>query len=99
MKRCSRRISDRECASSIDKTNLVELSEAINSMYRYYQESSICYAYLVDISAADIEETLNEMADLKGWLKISRWFSRGWTLQELIAPRFVEFYTKGWTEI
>ncbi|KAI1337570.1 HET-domain-containing protein [Xylariaceae sp. FL0016] len=61
----------------IDKTSSSELSEAINSMYRWYAESDICYAFLSDFSS-------------------SRWFTRGWTLQELLAPRKVEFYNSHW---
>jgi hypothetical protein len=67
----------------IDKSSNAELSEAINSMYRWYKESQTCYAYLSDVT--DVEHLGN-----------SRWFSRGWTLQELIAPVKVEFYGSGW---
>ncbi|KAF5591842.1 ankyrin repeat-containing protein [Fusarium pseudocircinatum] len=67
----------------IDKTSSAELSEAINSMYRYYQEASICYVYLTDIS------TVSEISN-------SRWFTRGWTLQELIAPDAMIFFDKDW---
>ncbi|RBQ78853.1 hypothetical protein FVER14953_13540 [Fusarium verticillioides] len=70
----------------IDKTSSAELSEAINSMYRYYQEASICYGYLADIS------TVSEIPN-------SRWFTRGWTLQELIAPRSMIFFDKHWREV
>ncbi|KAJ4250190.1 hypothetical protein NW762_012005 [Fusarium torreyae] len=70
----------------IDKTSSAELSEAINSMYRYYQEADVCYAYLADVST--IEE-----------LSSSRWFTRGWTLQELIAPHQIIFFDKEWREL
>ncbi|KAM5365849.1 hypothetical protein ACJA88_012363 [Fusarium oxysporum] len=60
--------------------------EGINSMYRYYQEASICYVYLADIS------TISEISN-------SRWFTRGWTLQELIAPSSMIFFDKGWREL
>ncbi|EMT72167.1 Vegetative incompatibility protein HET-E-1 [Fusarium odoratissimum] len=70
----------------IDKTSSAELSEAINSMYRYYQEASICYVYLADISAA------SEISN-------SRWFTRGWTLQELIAPSSMIFFDKHWRRL
>ncbi|KAL7759166.1 hypothetical protein ACKLNR_011593 [Fusarium oxysporum f. sp. zingiberi] len=70
----------------IDKTSSAELSEAINSMYRYYQEASICYVYLADISA--VSEISN-----------SRWFTRGWTLQELIAPSSMIFFDKHWRHL
>lgn len=76
----------------IDKTSSAELSEAINSMYRWYQESEVCYAYLEDISSIDSSKT---------WRKKfgnCRWFTRGWTLQELIAPSSVIFLSREWTE-
>ncbi|KAK3334140.1 heterokaryon incompatibility protein-domain-containing protein [Cercophora scortea] len=67
----------------IDKSSSAELSEAINSMYRWYQESDVCYAYLCDVVLGED-------------LTTSRWFTRGWTLQELIAPGAVEFYSGAW---
>ncbi|EPE10887.1 HET domain-containing protein [Ophiostoma piceae UAMH 11346] len=70
----------------IDKTNSAELSEAINSMFRWYKEAGTCYAYLSDISGTFCFQS-------------SRWFTRGWTLQELIAPRFVFFFDQDWTPI
>jgi hypothetical protein len=82
-------------AYSIDKTSSAELSEAINSMYKWYQQADICYAYLSDIIIADIPDD----TQLAGRFKTSKWFTRGWTLQELIAPRFVEFYAEDRTEI
>ncbi|KAI8673531.1 HET domain-containing protein [Fusarium keratoplasticum] len=78
----------------IDKSSSVELSEAINSMYQWYRDSTICYAYLEDVT----EVFPNPDTDSKHFTE-SRWFTRGWTLQELIAPRTVEFYTLAWAEI
>jgi hypothetical protein len=76
----------------IDKTSSAELSEAINSMYRWYQEADVCYAYLADVSS-------NQQPDLqKEEFAKSRWFTRGWTLQELLAPSAVVFYLNDWTE-
>ncbi|KAI8715995.1 HET domain-containing protein [Fusarium sp. LHS14.1] len=74
----------------IDKRNSAELSEAINSMYSWYEKSEICYAYLEDvyIPAEDEEE-----------FRKSSWFTRGWTLQELIAPAEVQFFTTNWVKI
>ncbi|CAF9914377.1 MAG: hypothetical protein ALECFALPRED_009578 [Alectoria fallacina] len=72
----------------IDKTSSSELSEAINSMYRWYQNSRICYAYLEDVSIDDMEN-----------FGSSRWFTRGWTLQELLAPAEVDFYDTRWTKV
>lgn len=67
----------------IDKKNLTELTEAINSMFKWYANSSVCIAYLSDITPEKhIEDSL--------------WFTRGWTLQELIAPSRIMFYNKNW---
>ncbi|KAK7468938.1 hypothetical protein VKT23_003433 [Stygiomarasmius scandens] len=73
----------------IDKTSSAELSEAINSMYRYYEASEVCYVYLPDVSSTD---------DLTEFGR-SRWFTRGWTLQELLAPSHVVFLNQNWVEI
>ena len=70
----------------IDKTNSAELSEAINSMFTWYRDAVQCYAFLSDIES--VEE-----------LPKSRWFMRGWTLQELIAPLSVIFFNKYWKEL
>ena len=78
----------------IDKTSSAELSEAINSMYRWYGEAQICYAYLADVDSAGRNDPLT----MKGFER-SRWFTRGWTLQELLAPDFLVFYDKAWVEI
>jgi hypothetical protein len=74
----------------IDKSNNAELSEAINSMFRWYYNAAKCYVYLTDIS------TNNQIdLSLQPWevaFRNCRWFTRGWTLQELIAPPSVEFF-------
>jgi hypothetical protein len=54
---------------TVDKSSSAELSEAINSMFAWYTNAKVCYAYLQDISSAD-----DELSDAK-------WFTRGWTLQ------------------
>ncbi|EFQ35898.1 hypothetical protein CGRA01v4_14027 [Colletotrichum graminicola] len=77
----------------IDKTSSAELSESINSMYRWYQKAAVCYAYLSD--AVDAEDPFLENSSFRR----SRWFTRGWTLQELIAPKTVEFYACNWSSI
>ena len=69
----------------IDKTNNAELSEAINSMFQWYQRSEVCYVYLMDVD-------LDEVNDIF----VSRWWSRAWTLQELVAPTDVRFYDAQW---
>lgn len=79
----------------IDKTSSAELSEAINSMYRWYELSTICYVYLQDVRVAEGADALFRGTQFGE----SRWFTRGWTLQELLAPRAVEFYSVEWREI
>ena len=79
----------------IDKSSQHETQTAINSMFRYYQRATKCYAYLLDV------EVSKEVSDAKAcpisWMQAfrrSRWFTRGWTLQELLAPASVEFFSK-----
>ncbi|KAI0123363.1 kinesin light chain 1 [Xylariales sp. AK1849] len=73
----------------INKANSTELQEAITSMFRWYQESARCYVYLPDVYIDDLNPTAWEPA-----FRRSRWFTRGWTLQELLAPSAVEFFDK-----
>ena len=79
----------------IDKRNSAELSEAINSMYRWYEKSGVCYAYLHDLTDKifPAEPDAQKYPNSNGW---PEWFSRGWTLQEMIAPRDVQFFNKSW---
>ena len=74
----------------INKKNSVELSFAIKSMFRYYAMSNACYAYLHDVPTDGI------IRDNAKAFRNSRWHRRGWTLQELIAPSFVEFVSTDW---
>jgi hypothetical protein len=71
----------------IDKTSSADLMESINSMYRWYENADMCFAYLADVTSL-------VWSDLE--VAKSRWFTRGWTLQELIAPSVVEFYNQSW---
>jgi Heterokaryon incompatibility protein (HET) len=96
----------------MDKSSSAELSEAINSMYRWYAMSDICYAYLSDVTVPgefqppavrDVwgNEDRNDggpavFDSILYLLRRSRWFTRGWTLQELIAPARCHFYSKEW---
>lgn len=73
----------------IDKTSSADLSEAVNAMYGWYEKSQVCYVYLADVTAAAFDEVFRS----------SRWFFRGWTLQELLAPRTVVFYGRDWEEL
>lgn len=76
----------------IDKSSSAELSEAINSMYAWYQKAEKCYAFLADVSYGD-PKIVDEQ------VRRSRWFTRGWTLQELLAPRDLEFFSLEWSPI
>jgi hypothetical protein len=70
-------------------------------MFAWYRNSDICYAYLADVPElySVCAPNWGGVFDVKGYFKNSRWFTRGWTLQELIAPRVVEFYTADWSPI
>jgi len=70
----------------IDKSSSAELQEAINSMFRWYRDAARCYVYLSDVSTGDY--------DWESAFRKSRWFTRGWTLQELLAPASVEFFSQ-----
>lgn len=74
----------------IDKTSSAELSEAINSMFTYYSSSEVCYAYLEDVPTGDQLDATHSA------FRLSRWHTRGWTLQELIAPQYVLFLSMSW---
>jgi hypothetical protein len=85
----------------IEKRDSAELSEAINSMYRWYTEAQICYAYLEDVTWPSGSKLDNKTVDqgLPPSFLSSKWFARGWTLQELIAPPAVAFYSSEWSRI
>ncbi|KAH8727792.1 hypothetical protein GQ44DRAFT_676730, partial [Phaeosphaeriaceae sp. PMI808] len=79
----------------IDKSSSAELSEAINSMFRWYKTAEKCYVYLEDV-ARGITNTEADTEQSHRWkpaFRKSRWFTRGWTLQELISPTSVEFFS------
>ena len=82
----------------IDKRSSAELSEAINSMYRWYANAKVCYAYLHDVDGSSFppEKDDEKYQDWNGW---PEWFSRGWTLQEMIAPSDVQFFNENWQSI
>jgi len=79
----------------INKTNYAELTQAINSMFRWYRNATRCYVYLSDVSSPPFDT--NDEFHPRPWepdFRKSRWFTRGWTLQELLAPRSVEFFSQ-----
>ncbi|KAF5338549.1 hypothetical protein D9758_016551 [Tetrapyrgos nigripes] len=77
----------------INKESSAELSEALNSMYQYYEDAAMCYVYLSDVSGE------YHPGSEKSNFRDSRWFKRGWTLQELLAPEYVVFLDEGWERI
>ncbi|KAH7392122.1 heterokaryon incompatibility protein-domain-containing protein, partial [Phaeosphaeria sp. MPI-PUGE-AT-0046c] len=82
----------------IDKASSAELQEAINSMFLWYQKSSKCYVYLADVTSGTPSNIAHDrmVSSHQSWKPAflqSRWFTRGWTLQELLAPRTVQFFS------
>ena len=95
----------------IDKRSSAELSEAINSMFSWYEKARVCCVYLADVECLTEEilsvhyrlcgtpEHASESAldsRLARQFRESEWFTRGWTLQELLAPPVVRFYARDW---
>jgi hypothetical protein len=79
----------------IDKSDPAELSKAINSMFRWYRNAKKCYVYLMDVSTPGNNAHVQAYQSM--WevaFRSSKWFTRGWTLQELIAPAVVEFFSQ-----
>lgn len=72
----------------IDKSSSAELSEAINSMFQWYNDAAVCYVYLDDVPAGS--------SQTRGKIHDSKWFTRGWTLQELLAPQYLVFFALNW---
>ncbi|KAK4454915.1 vegetative incompatibility protein HET-E-1 [Podospora aff. communis PSN243] len=80
----------------INKDSSAELGEAINSMFRWYQEAAVCYVFLADLEPEPAgSEPVSEI-DFTASFSNCAWFTRGWTLQELIAPRDVLFFDRDW---
>ncbi len=79
----------------IDKLDPAELSKAINSMFRWYQNAKKCYVYLMDVSTPGHNTHIQAFQrTCEAAFRSSKWFTRGWTLQELIAPAVVEFFSQ-----
>ena len=80
----------------IDKSSSAEVSENINSMFKFYSNASKCYVYLSDVSKSSYATNhQSSSAAREYWsFRDSRWFRRGWTLQELLAPASVEFFSR-----
>ncbi|KAL1944197.1 hypothetical protein VTO73DRAFT_3382 [Trametes versicolor] len=78
----------------IDKSSSAELAEAINSMFQLYKLADVCYVYLADVPGCPSDPQGAVLADID--FRRSRWHKRGWTLQELLAPKNVVFLTAQW---
>ncbi|KAF1829888.1 HET-domain-containing protein [Decorospora gaudefroyi] len=76
----------------IDKWKISELSHAINSMFRWYKNAAKCYAFLSDVSTSPTDAQRHQSTWEASFRK-SRWFTRGWTLQELLAPALIDFFS------
>jgi hypothetical protein len=81
----------------IDKKNFVELDRSLRSMFRWYSNAERCYVFISDVPQNDQSEELG--TDWEQVFRFSKWFKRGWTLQELIAPTVVEFFSKHGTRL
>ncbi|KAL9632123.1 MAG: hypothetical protein Q9204_003920, partial [Flavoplaca sp. TL-2023a] len=81
----------------IDKRDLVELSTSLNSMFQWYFKATVCFSYLYDVDW--INGQMSKSTNPRRADKDSEWFERGWTLQELLAPRYMEFYDRNWNFI
>ena len=82
--------------SCIDTRNPDEVSEAVDSLYKLYEKSAVCYTYLYDVPA---EKNHNDYLRERSSFRKSVWFKRGWTLQELVAPKDEFFFAQDWTLI
>jgi Heterokaryon incompatibility protein (HET) len=79
----------------INKADYTELSRAINSMFHWYRNAAKCYVYLSDVSITTRKASNgSSQVTWKSAFQESRWFKRGWTLQELLAPVTVEFFSR-----
>ena len=83
----------------IDKASSAELSEAINSMFDWYSASKVCFVYLKDFPSAGTTSPAIVDTHIGNVLGGCRWFTRGWTLQELVASKHIEFYDEDWALI
>jgi hypothetical protein len=90
----------------INKSSDAEAAESIRSTYRWYRTAKICYAYLYDVDSTaggtrklQASTTLRHGEDQRSDSPDAIWFERGWTLQELLAPKAVRFYDFDWREI
>src|ERR1700721_1718695 len=79
----------------INKSDDIEVSGSINSMFRWYSLAQVCYVYLSDVPGGQTYEDHNA---IDSTFRRSKWFTRSWTVQELIAPKNVVFFDQVWVE-
>ncbi|KAL9602400.1 MAG: hypothetical protein Q9219_001823 [cf. Caloplaca sp. 3 TL-2023] len=84
---------DTVCIDKRPGSDIRQISQALTSMYQWYQEAQICYTYLPDVVKSNNQQQLDEA------FRKSEWFTRGWTLQELLAPRNLHFFDVNWSSI
>ena len=83
----------------IDKANSTELAKSINSMFRWYRNAVTCYVYLSDVSRPSYDTDKSNQLPWELAFRKCKWFTRGWTLQELIAPTIVVFFSEDWEHL
>jgi hypothetical protein len=79
----------------IKKANGAELARSLNSMFRWYHNAAHCYVYLTDVPIPDAAHSKRDPSAWESHFRQSRWFTRGWTLQELLTPASVIFFCRG----
>jgi hypothetical protein len=72
----------------IDKSDSIELQTAINSMFRWYRDAKRCYVYLPDVPSATVSSQQRIVTPWEDAFRQSRWFTRGWTLQDARPPKY-----------
>jgi Heterokaryon incompatibility protein (HET) len=88
------------CIKKSNNAITIELQHAINSMFKWYKRAAVCYVYLSDVpNQSDDANSQSRQYPFEPAFQKSRWFTRGWTLQELIAPASVRFFSKTWENI
>ncbi|KAG1859362.1 hypothetical protein DFJ58DRAFT_744713 [Suillus subalutaceus] len=98
---CRKAKDDHDCEFAwsdtccIDKSRSAELDESIRSMFRWYRNSHICIAHLSETANLAALER-QQKGEKGGGAKVDVWFTRGWTLQELLAPSQIKFYGTDW---
>lgn len=109
--RCDSRELAHIYTCGIDETSSSELSGSINSMYKWYRDARLCFVYFADMMREESDVLSLEQVKTNGSrsitnircsgstasaLRKSQWFTRGWTLQELVAPREAIFVDSWW---